>query len=93
MPRFAALDLGSNALRLKIIEVDAARSSNGPGNGRRRWQAFAAAYEAQRADGVLPASYEVVYGHAWSPPDKHAAHGGAEVPLASLTLPDGRGPG
>jgi len=26
-----------------------------------------AAYEQFRADGVLPASYEVVYGHAWAP--------------------------
>lgn len=56
--------------------------------GRRRWQAFAAAYERFRRDGVLPASYEVVYGHAWSPVNKHAA-GAAEVPLASLQPPAG----
>ena len=51
--------------------------------GRRRWQQFVAAYERQRQDGVLPASYEVVYGHAWSPVNKHAG-AGSEVPLASL---------
>ncbi len=56
--------------------------------GRRRWQQFAAAYESQREDGVLPASYEVVYGHAWSPVNKHAAAGN-EVPLASLQRPTG----
>lgn len=51
--------------------------------GRRRWQQFSAAYEAFRVDGVLPASYEVVYGHAWSPVNKYAGQGN-EVPLASL---------
>lgn len=51
--------------------------------GRRHWQALATAYEQYREDGVLPASYEVVYGHAWSPVNKYSA-GGNEVPLASL---------
>jgi hypothetical protein len=35
----------------------------------------------------LPASYEVVYGHAWSPLNKQAAASGHEVPLASLQRP------
>jgi malonyl-CoA O-methyltransferase len=52
--------------------------------GRQRWQAFHEAYERYRTDGVLPASYEVVYGHAWSPVNKYAGHGN-EVPLAGLT--------
>jgi len=56
--------------------------------GRRRWQRFVAAYEARRVDGVLPATYEVVYGHAWSPLNKHTAHSGNEVPLASLAPGD-----
>jgi malonyl-CoA O-methyltransferase len=47
-------------------------------------QQLGAAYERYRSDGVLPASYEVVYGHAWSPLNKHAATAGNEVPLASL---------
>lgn len=58
--------------------------------GRRRWAAFAAAYERYRSGGVLPASYEVVYGHAWSPQNKHAATAGSEVPLASLRPPPQR---
>lgn len=58
--------------------------------GRRRWAAFAAAYERFRTDGVLPASYEVVYGHAWSPVNKHAAGAGNAVPLASLRPPPQR---
>ena len=35
--------------------------------GRKRLQAFEQAYEKFRSDGVVPASYEVVYGHAWAP--------------------------
>ena len=36
--------------------------------GRRRLAAVCAAYEKyRRADGTLPASYEVVHGHAWAP--------------------------
>lgn len=59
--------------------------------GRDHMQQLGAAYERYRSDGVLPASYEVVYGHAWSPLNKHAATAGNEVPLASLqprTFPD-----
>lgn len=52
--------------------------------GHRRWRRFVEAYEGQRAEGVLPASYEVVYGHAWSPVNKHAQAGSPEVPLVSL---------
>ncbi|MEZ5542260.1 MAG: malonyl-ACP O-methyltransferase BioC [Pseudomonadota bacterium] len=55
--------------------------------GRRRWQAFAAAYERFRVDGVLPASYEVVYGHAWSPQNKRTHGAASAVPLTSLGVP------
>ena len=34
--------------------------------GKGRFSKFQQAYEQFRSDGVLPASYEVVYGHAWS---------------------------
>jgi len=50
--------------------------------GRQRLQRMLQAYEAFRRDGVLPASYEVVYGHAWAPVDKPAA-GGVEVRLSA----------
>jgi len=30
------------------------------------------AYDAFREDGVLPATYEVIYGHAWMPEAKVA---------------------
>jgi malonyl-CoA O-methyltransferase len=34
--------------------------------GRRTLQGLLSAYEKQRADGKLPATYEVIYGHAWA---------------------------
>jgi malonyl-CoA O-methyltransferase len=55
--------------------------------GRRRLQRVMQTYETYRRDGVLPASYEVVYGHAWAPPGMPAA-GGVEV---RLTVPHARG--
>ncbi|MDR2786951.1 MAG: methyltransferase domain-containing protein [Candidatus Accumulibacter sp.] len=33
--------------------------------GRQTWRAVFDAYEARRVEGRLPASFEVVYGHAW----------------------------
>ena len=35
--------------------------------GRSRWSKMVAAYESFRKDGRLPATFEVVYGHAWKP--------------------------
>ena len=35
--------------------------------GKHKYQAFLAAYEQFRTAGLLPATYEIVYGHAWSP--------------------------
>jgi malonyl-CoA O-methyltransferase len=35
--------------------------------GRRQFGGLQAAYESFRQDGRLPATYEVVYGHAWTP--------------------------
>jgi malonyl-CoA O-methyltransferase len=43
--------------------------------GRRHWERVVAAYEAQRRNGVLPATYEVIYGHAWKVPPKTTADG------------------
>ncbi len=33
--------------------------------GKGRWQAMVAAYERLRREGRLPATFEIVYGHAW----------------------------
>ncbi len=44
-------------------------------SGRGRWREVIAQYEKSRRNGVLPATYEVVYGHAWKVAPKHAADG------------------
>ena len=57
--------------------------------GKRRFQAFTTAYEQVRRDGVLPSTYEVIYGHAWSPPQQAGA---AEVPLPLVQRQTPRAP-
>lgn len=57
--------------------------------GPRRLAALEAAYETHRQDGRLPASYEVVYGHAWVPRQKPVA-GGVAIPLSAIARPGER---
>jgi malonyl-CoA O-methyltransferase len=72
-------DLATLMLDLKHIGAHNVTRGRARGlTGKRRFQAFAAAYEQLRCDGLLPSTYEVVYGHAWSPQHISAA---AEVSL------------
>jgi malonyl-CoA O-methyltransferase len=41
-------------------------------------------YEAARRDGRLPATFEVVYGHAWVPRPRVTAEGKAIIPIKSV---------
>ena len=50
--------------------------------GRARWQRMAGAYERFRRDGRLPATFEVVYGHAWKVAPKHLPDGRQVVSFA-----------
>jgi malonyl-CoA O-methyltransferase len=43
--------------------------------GKTRWQRMCASYEQFRRDGRLPATYEVLYGHAWKSTQKKTAPG------------------
>ena len=54
--------------------------------GRRRLAAMEAGYERLRTGGRLPATWEVVYGHAWAgtPPAVPGERGEVTVPLAQL---------
>jgi malonyl-CoA O-methyltransferase len=53
---------------LKAIGAQNATAGRPRGlTGRRRLQAVEAAYEQYRHEGLLPASYEVVFGQAWAP--------------------------
>ncbi|MDR0578085.1 MAG: malonyl-ACP O-methyltransferase BioC [Candidatus Accumulibacter sp.] len=50
--------------------------------GRWAWQAVCEAYERQRVDGRLPASFEVIYGHAWKAEPRTIADGRAVIRFA-----------
>lgn len=77
---------------LKGIGARNATVARPPGlTGPRRLAAVQAAYECNRLpDGRLPASFEVVYGHAWAPLQKPMA-GGIAIPLGSISRPPDRG--
>ena len=55
-------------------------TSGRPGGltGKQRIKAMSEAYESYRNNGLLPASYEVVYGHAWAPENKAKPQNGAD---------------
>ena len=56
--------------------------------GRQRLTAVEQAYETHRRDGRLPASYEVVHGHAWAP-EQRQVEGGVAIPISAIRR-DGR---
>ncbi len=49
--------------------------------GADAWRRIAAAYETRRSAGRLPATFEVIYGHAWKPlqPSRRARADGSQV--------------
>jgi malonyl-CoA O-methyltransferase len=56
--------------------------------GKQRFARFIAAYEAQRRDGRIPATHEVVYGHAWAGEPKPASLSGTiAIPVEQLRRP------
>jgi len=55
--------------------------------GRHRLQSMLAAYEKFRRDGVLPATYEVVYGQAWTTNVAHARQLKPPSPESELHVP------
>ena len=71
---------------LKAIGAHNVTRGRAPGlTGRRRFAAMLSAYESMRRDGRLPATYEVVYGQAWAPPERRpAASGEAVVPFSAI---------
>jgi len=53
--------------------------------GRGAWQRMLAAYERERRDGKLPATVEVVYGHAWKGEARARPDGGQVVKMEMRT--------
>lgn len=56
--------------------------------GKARFQRFVDAYEQQRREGRIPATYEAIYGHAWAPEVKpttqRLADGSVAIPVNAL---------
>lgn len=50
--------------------------------GKNRFKQMIAHYEALRREGLLPASYEIVYGHAWRPLVSKSNNSSGEVEIA-----------
>jgi len=55
--------------------------------GKQTFQKVIQAYEPFRQDGLLPASYEVIYGHAWCVENKQqqASDGTVKIPVSQIT--------
>lgn len=53
--------------------------------GRNRWRRMTDAYERFRRNGLLPATWEVVYGHAWKVPAKRLPDGRQVMDFAPRT--------
>jgi len=69
---------------LKILGAHNATSTRARGlTGRRRLLAMERAYGTHRRDGRLPASYEVVYGHAWAP-EQRRPEGARVIPVDTV---------
>jgi malonyl-CoA O-methyltransferase len=80
------IDLMRDLKHLGAHNVSAGRPQNLTGKGKLR--TLRASYERFRTpEGLLPATYEVVYGHAWAPTQPLAVKstdGGAVFPLSRL---------
>src|SRR5580693_7640123 len=76
-------DVAAITRDLKGIGAHNATAARARGlTGKGRWRAMTAAYETQRQAGLLPATYEVVYGAAWGArgrPAAAAVHGEVQI--------------
>jgi malonyl-CoA O-methyltransferase len=61
---------------LKAIGAHNATAGRGQGlMGKTAWNSLVENYESMRSNGKLPATFEVVYGHAWKPQPKKTTDG------------------
>jgi malonyl-CoA O-methyltransferase len=63
--------------------------------GKERQQKMMQGYEEFRRDGRLPASFEVIYGHAWGVAQarqRRTSEGAVHIPLHSLKRPSKHNP-
>jgi len=73
-------DVRSVLQDIKTIGAHNATAGRGKGlMGKHAWAGFTENYERLRSDGKLPATFEVIYGHAWKPQPRIAKDGSAIV--------------
>jgi malonyl-CoA O-methyltransferase len=83
-------DIAAITRDLKGIGAHNAAAARARGlTGKGRWRAMTAAYEGRRREGLLPATYEVVYGAAWGAHGRTGAavHGEVQIPVHAIGRP------
>ena len=79
-------DVKSVMQDLRGIGAHNATAGRGQGMmGKKAWQQVLERYESYRRDGKLPATFEIIYGHAWKPKPKVTADG-AQIIKTSFKL-------
>ena len=77
----------ANALMRELKQIGATNATRGRPHGlmgRERWRRALAALESMRRDGRIPATFEVIYGHAWKGEPRFSAEG---HPIVKLSRP------
>lgn len=77
----------ASALMRELKHLGATNATRGRPRGlmgRRRWQRTLALLDAMRQEGRIPATFEVVYGHAWKGEPRRTAEG---HPIVKLSRP------
>jgi malonyl-CoA O-methyltransferase len=65
---------------LRSIGAHNATAGRAPGMlGKEKWARIVQNYETLRSNGKLPATFEIIYGHAWKPVPKQTADGRAII--------------
>lgn len=73
-------DVRSVMQDLRSIGAHNATAGRAPGMlGKQKWARIVRNYETLRRDGKLPATFEIIYGHAWKVPPKKTADGRAII--------------
>lgn len=85
-------DCSSLMKDLKTLGANNANDARSKGlTGKNKIEILESAYEKYRTDGRLPATYEVVYGHAWAPLQETSSDSVANeayFPISSLKIRD-----
>ena len=77
----------ARSLMRELQQLGATNATRGRSRGlmgRGRWQRATAALESLRRDGRIPATFEVIYGHAWKGAPKRTAEG---HPIVNISRP------